>query len=45
MDKETETRVLQACIGIQLAQCRYYVQTLGPNVGISCVLGSLGGYF
>ena len=30
-------------LGIQIAQCRYYLQTLGPNVGgIFCILGSLG---
>ena len=28
--------------GIQVAQCRYYLQTLGPNVCIIYVLGSLG---
>ena len=26
--------------GIQVAQCRLYLQTLGSNVGIICVLGS-----
>ena len=29
-------------LGIQIAQCRQYLQTLGPNVGIICILGSLG---
>ena len=29
-------------LGILIAQCRYYLQTLGPNVGIICILGSLG---
>ena len=29
-------------LGIQIAQCRYYLQTLWPNVGIICILGSLG---
>ena len=28
--------------GIQIAQCRSYLQTLGPNVGNICVHGSLG---
>ena len=25
-----------------MAQCRYYLETVGPHVGIICVLGSLG---
>ena len=25
-----------------MAQCRYYLQTLGPNVGIVYIIGSLG---
>ena len=29
-------------LGIQMAQCRSYLQILGPNVGIVCILGSLG---
>ena len=29
-------------LGIQTAQCRYYSQTTGPNVGILCRLGSQG---
>ena len=29
-------------LGIQIAQCRQYLQTLGFNVGIICILGSLG---
>ena len=29
-------------LGIQIAQCRQYLHTLGPNVGIICILGSLG---
>ena len=29
-------------LGIQIAQCRQYSQTVGPNVGIISVLGSLG---
>ena len=28
-------------LGIQIAQCRYYLQTLGP-CGYFCILGSLG---
>ena len=28
--------------GIQIAQCSYYSQTLGPNVGIIYIPGSLG---
>ena len=34
MENEMETRGLLGCIGLQIAQCRYYLQTLGPNVGI-----------
>ena len=29
---------------VQIAQCRSYLQTLGPNVGI-CILGSLYYYY
>ena len=29
-------------LGIQIAQCRKYVQTLGPYVGITCILHSPG---
>ena len=32
-------------LGIQIAQCRSYLQTLGPNVGIICIHGSLGFMF
>ena len=33
---------LNLSLGIQIAQCRYYLQPLGPNVGIICILGPLG---
>ena len=36
-----QMRFLDLALGIQIAQCRYYLQTLGPNVGIICILGSL----
>ena len=29
-------------LAIQIAQGRYDLQTLGPNVGSICILGSLG---
>ena len=31
-------------LGIQIAKCREYSQTLGTDVGIICILGSLGPY-
>ena len=42
MDNEMETRGLWGCIGIQIAQCRSYLQTLGPNVGTIYRHGALG---
>ena len=29
-------------LGLQIAQSRYYVQTLDPKVGTVCILGALG---
>ena len=29
-------------LGLQIAQSRYYLQTLDPKVGTICILGALG---
>ena len=29
-------------LGLQIAQSRYYLQTLDPKVGTFCILGALG---
>ena len=29
-------------LGLQKAQSRYYLQTLGPQLGIICILGAMG---
>ena len=29
-------------LGLQIAQSRYYLQTLDPKVGTTCILGALG---
>ena len=29
-------------LGLQIAQSRYYLQTLDPEVGTICILGALG---
>ena len=42
MENKMETRGLQGCIGIQIAQCGSYLPTLGPSVGSACILGCLG---
>ena len=31
-------------LGLQIAQSRYYLQTLDPKVGTICILGALGIY-
>ena len=33
---------MKGCVGIQITQCSQDLQTLGTNVGIICILGSLG---
>ena len=42
-DTDVPASCASRTLGIQIAQCRYYLQTLGPNVGIIHILGSLGG--
>ena len=34
--------MLGHALGLQIAQSRYYIQTLGVKVGTICILGALG---
>ena len=39
MENEMETESLEGCIGIQISQCRWILQTFGPYEGIISILG------
>ena len=39
---DTLEKALGFRVGIQIAQCRQYLQSSGPNVGHCCILGSRG---
>ena len=41
--QSTAVRTIQvSSLGVQIAQSRYYLQTLDPKVGTICILGALG---
>ena len=41
IESEMELEVYMNVDGSKVSQCRWYLQTSGPNVGIVCILGSL----